>query len=554
MHKPDFQSVALFCELSHNILQHANKEPGKIAFIKNMLKILSDFSQCDAIELREKQENTWLCYGMTLPQHSFQINCVTETPEKNHRKITTFFSQTHNDSFWTNNLSGTQVFHYENALQNISHHIQENYSSLALLPIIEGNQFVGLLLLKSRQKNFFSEDEISFYENLCKMIATASGYRLTQSALHERIKEMTCIHEMNKIVQIENISLEEILQKVVEILPPAWQYPEITHARIILDQNCYVTKNFSGSAHKLSSDIVISGEKRGCIEIFYTIDKLEIFFSHDRVFLPEELYLIRAIAQQLALTIEQRQTKEEKSKLQEQLRHSDRLATIGQLAAGVAHELNEPLVHILGFAQLTLKIPQLPTQARDDINKILKASLHAREIIKKLLLFSRQTQTKKIQVDLNSIVEEGMYFLEARCAKHRITVVNEFTHNLPTITADPSQLHQVVINLIVNSIHAMPQGGKIIIKTLASDNKVSLILQDTGTGISDEVQQKIFLPFFTTKDVGEGTGLGLAVVHGIVTSHKGTIEVTSKINHGTQFAINFPISNDQKQRFSVADN
>ena len=165
-----------------------------------------------------------------------------------------------------------------------------------------------------------------------------------------------------------------------------------------------------------------------------------------------------------------------------------------------------------------------------------------------MLLFARQTQTKKTHVDLNEIVKEGMYFLEVRCAKQHIEVVSDFANDLPMITADPSQLHQVIINLIVNSIHAMPEGGVITLKTSASKDKVSLVIEDTGLGMSEDVREKIFLPFYTTKDIGEGTGLGLAVVHGIITTHKGSIEVQSAIKKGTQFAISFPITQKENNK------
>ncbi|HDH58451.1 MAG TPA: PAS domain-containing sensor histidine kinase, partial [Bacteroidetes bacterium] len=148
-------------------------------------------------------------------------------------------------------------------------------------------------------------------------------------------------------------------------------------------------------------------------------------------------------------------------------------------------------------------------------------------------------------VNLNKVVEEGLYFFEARCAKAGIELNRMLTPDLPEISADPALLNQILVNLVVNSIQAMPSGGKLIVQTLASDTSVSLIVEDTGTGMSPEVMQQIFLPFFTTKDVDEGTGLGLAVVHGIVTSHRGTIDVKSEIGSGTRFEIQFPLPTPQ---------
>jgi two-component system NtrC family sensor kinase len=258
--------------------------------------------------------------------------------------------------------------------------------------------------------------------------------------------------------------------------------------------------------------------------------------------------LIDTIAREIALIIERRQAEYEKTKLQNQLMHADRLATIGQLAAGVAHELNEPLGNILGFAQLINKSAKLPQETIQDIEKIVNASLHAREIVKKLMIFAHQMPPHKTQVDLNQVVEEGLYFFESRCVKEGIELIRSLLPDLPKITADPGQLHQVLVNLVVNALQAMPKGGKLTVQTLADQDSVSLIVEDTGIGMNNEVMKQIFDPFFTTKDVGEGTGLGLSVVHGIVTSHRGTIKVESKVGRGSRFKIQLPISRPQEAK------
>jgi len=228
-------------------------------------------------------------------------------------------------------------------------------------------------------------------------------------------------------------------------------------------------------------------------------------------------------------------------RLQDQLRQADRLATIGQLVAGVAHELNEPLGNILGFAQLAKKDPKLPERSVEDMEKIVKASLYAREVIHKLLLFARQSPPQKTQVNLNQTIEEGLYFLESRCAKAGIELVRELAPHLPEVSADPLQLQQILVNLVVNAVQAMPDGGKLTIKTLGSRDHVWLIIKDTGIGMTEEVKNKLFTPFFTTKDGDQGTGLGLAVVHGIVASHGGSIRVESEAGKGARFEIQLPV-------------
>jgi signal transduction histidine kinase len=170
----------------------------------------------------------------------------------------------------------------------------------------------------------------------------------------------------------------------------------------------------------------------------------------------------------------------------------------------------------------------------------VSASLHAREIIRKLLLFARQTPTLKGRVDLNTVINEALGLFEHRLKKEAIELVRALSADLPELTADPGQMVQVLVNLVVNAIQAMPQGGTLVVETCERNGHVVCVVQDTGVGMAEEVLDRIFVPFFTTKDVNEGTGLGLPVVHGIVTSHGGTINVESKPGQGTRFEIRLP--------------
>lgn len=365
----------------------------------------------------------------------------------------------------------------------------------------------------------------------------------TEAALHERVKELTCLYGISQLAQKPGLTLDKILQGVVELLPPAWQYPEITSAKIIIDGKVYAKQNLKEPGAKQIADIVIDNTNRGRVEVVYANEKPEL---DEGPFLKEERNLINAVAGHVAFIIERKEAEIEKSKLENQLRHADRLATIGLLAAGVAHELNEPLANILGFAQLSKKCSELPRQVRKDLEKIESASLYSREIIKKLLVFARQIPPEKIQVNLNKIIDEGLYFFKARCAKEGIELVSSLSSDLPEIIADSAQLNQVLVNLVVNAIQAMPKGGKLLVQTSSQQDNVLLIVEDTGIGIEEHVIEKIFIPFFTTKEIGQGTGLGLPVVHGIVTSHGGSINVKSKVGHGTRFEIILPLRGKKK--------
>jgi signal transduction histidine kinase len=327
--------------------------------------------------------------------------------------------------------------------------------------------------------------------------------------------------------------------RAAELLPPSWLHPEVAVARIRFDEGTYATGDFDQVLQEQRADITVVDKVRGTVEVGYVQERRE---RDEGPFLKEERHLINAVAQELGHLIESRQKEVETAALHEQLRHADRLATIGQLAAGVAHELNEPLASILGFAQLIDKAPDLPDQASKDCRKIVAASLHARNVIQKLNHFSRQAQPSVGGTNLNRIVEDGLFFLESRCAKAGIELIKVLQPDVPVIRADPGQLQQVLINLIVNAVQATAPGGRIIVRTACTNDFVVLRIEDTGTGMDDEVRKRVFDPFFTTKEVNEGTGLGLAVVHGIVSAHGGTIEVESEVGKGSRFEVRLPLN------------
>jgi len=558
--------------LSNRILLYANRGLPRIDFVREVSKMLIDISGCDAIELRLKRgEKYYRCEMVRDNEQPFRweycpcvqtedrrtIPCSQDDSgtEKLCRDIILsrfdptlpFFTK--KGSFWTNNLSDSQTSPGQKKIQLPIYDLSPvgDYGSLAIFPLVIDDDNLGLLQLKKKQKDYFTQDQIRFYEGLAQTLGVALIHRHAQVALRERVKELTCLYGIARLVAQRDISLENLLQSIVELLPPAWLYPEIATARIILDGNSYLAPNFRQGGHTQTADIVVSGKKRGVVEVIYVEEKPEL---DEGPFLKEERSLIDAVAREMSLIIERRQAEEEKARLQNQLMHADRLATIGQLAAGVAHELNEPLGNILGFAQLAAKCKELPPQTVQDIEKIVNASLHAREVVKKLLIFARQMPTKKVKVNLNQMVEEGLYFFESRCTKEGIELIRLLSPNLPEITADPAQLHQVLVNLVVNAIQAMPRGGKLTIETLSEEGHVSLIVEDTGPGMSEQVMKQIFLPFFTTKEVGEGTGLGLSVVHGIISSHGGLIKVESKMGSGSRFEIQLPIPKPSEEKES----
>lgn len=415
----------------------------------------------------------------------------------------------------------------------------ETARSFIMVPLLSEGKIVGLLQFRKGETGFYMQNHVEFAEDLTRTLVIAVSHQYTQIELRERLKELTCLYGIAKVTGDPDSSFDESMRRILDLLPPAWLYPDIASARITIKDKVYKTPTFHESPYMQSSDILFEGAKAGTVDLAYSEKRSDL---DEGPFLSEERNLIDIVAREVGNYYGSQMYEEEKSLLQDQLRHADRLATIGQLAAGVAHELNEPLGNILGFAQLALKTPKLPEQVTKDIDKIVNASLHAREIIKKLMVFARQLPPTKAPVQLNEVVQEGLYFFEARCAKAGVDLVRRFTSELPLIIADAGQLNQVLVNLVVNAVQAMPRGGTLTVETLIEDGHALLIVEDTGTGMSDEVQKQIFVPFFTTKDINEGTGLGLPVVHGIVASHMGAISVKSDEGVGTRFEIRLPLT------------
>jgi two-component system NtrC family sensor kinase len=226
---------------------------------------------------------------------------------------------------------------------------------------------------------------------------------------------------------------------------------------------------------------------------------------------------------------------------QKQLIQSEKLASVGQLAAGVAHEINNPLGTILLFSDLMFKQAPQDSQNRGDLKLVVDAATRCRRIVSDLLNFARQKELDAQETDLNDLARGVLEELRAQSVLERIAVVEDLDPALPHIQADAAQLRQAFVNLIVNAAEAMPGGGTLTVSTRrAEGGQVRVAFQDTGTGIAPENLDKMFTPFFTTKPIGEGTGLGLAITYGIVKMHRGQIEVQSERGAGTTFTITLP--------------
>jgi signal transduction histidine kinase/CheY-like chemotaxis protein len=245
----------------------------------------------------------------------------------------------------------------------------------------------------------------------------------------------------------------------------------------------------------------------------------------------------------------------EHKQLEKQLFHSQKMEAVGQLTGGIAHDFNNLLTVVLGNVEFGLQDCKPNDPVYQDLIRIENAASQACNLISQLLSFSRQQILRPKLLNLNKTVQDLSKML-GRVIGENIELKTKLARNLPPIWADPVQIQQVLMNLCVNARDAMPEGGKLFLKTrhVAADNLkgpplplnkssnfVQLTITDTGIGMDKETQARIFEPFFTTKELGKGTGLGLSVVYGIVKQHQGHVEVVSKKDNGTTFKIYFPV-------------
>ena len=536
--------------LGRSILHMAQRPTSRTEFLRELSAGVLQFADCDALHMRLVGVAGWTCAARIWPREEFAFESYdVNRPQGDGLSIEARVTEyvrtvlgcapdeladhfTAYGSFWMEH-------------SDAEGRCSEGAKSLVVIPFEVSAGYAGLLRLDSRKAGVFNPDTIDFYETLAQIMGMGLADRRAHAALRERVKELTCLYKISRVTSQAEIPIAEQLRRIAELLPAAWQYPDLAVAGIVLGADTYATGDLAAVRVRQRQDIVLDGVSQGRVEIGYVADRPDFVQG---AFLEEEADLLSAVAREIADIIGRHRAAERGKELEEHIRRADRLATIGQLVAGVAHEINEPLNAILGCAQLARKAPQLDGYVADDLDDIIAASLHARDIVNKLMLFARQRPPRKVLLNLNDVVEQSMSILRARCEKGAIELVQTLSDDLPLIFADSSQLQQVVVNLVVNAVQAMPGGGRLSIVTYGDADSATLVVQDTGVGMSKEVLAQSFEPFFTTKDVGEGTGLGLAIVHGIVTSHHGTINCASQPGAGTRFEIRLPAASQVEEQ------
>jgi signal transduction histidine kinase len=354
--------------------------------------------------------------------------------------------------------------------------------------------------------------------------------------LKERIKELTCLYEVSSIIVNNDYKeLDKTLYSIALSLRKSLQFGKHTTVEINSEPFHLISSALPKKSVFIESNITIFNEPKGFIKIHYTADK---FTKKD--FLKEEKKLLKNVAINVGDLLERVAIRENETVMKRKMEHADRLSILGEITAGIAHELNTPLANILGFAELLKSKEPKTTQTSQDLDKIINSAIFSREVVKKLMFFACEMPQNLGQTDIVPVINEAMNLLDPTFKKNEV----KYKVNLPKgevlMKADTIQLTQVIFNLVLNAIYFSPKNGLITISLEETKKKITLKISDEGPGISPENVQKIFQPFFTTKTVGDGSGLGLSVVHGIIRSHRGTIDYQHNIPTGAIFIITFP--------------
>ncbi len=356
-----------------------------------------------------------------------------------------------------------------------------------------------------------------------------------EAKLKERVKELTCLYEVTSIiVNSDYDQLEISLEAIVYCLKRAWQFEDATEVFLTVTGYEAQTDNYHEGMTAIRSNIKVFNKVDGMIVVGYPTEKYSV-----SDFLLEEQTLLNNVCLAVGNLIERKQIRDSEAATRRQMERADRLHILGEITAGIAHELNTPLANILGFAEL-LQESIADRDAIRDLKKIMDNAIFSREIVKKLMFFACEMPQEMKMVIINPIIENVLKLLGPSLGQKKINLTKSFSNHAIELRADTVQLTQVLFNLIMNAIYYSPHRGLIAVTVTEKKSVIRIIITDEGEGIPLEIEDKVFEPFFTTKPMGEGSGLGLSVVHGIIKSHKGTIVHKPNKPKGTIFTVDFP--------------
>jgi PAS domain S-box-containing protein len=379
--------------------------------------------------------------------------------------------------------------------------------------------------------------------------AEAERERLVLS-LGERVKELRLLHEAAHLLQHASGVDRLLLAELAARMPAAWVHADDACARIACGSLEATSPGWSATPWMQTAEFSTSNGP-GVLQVAY---RHEHPAAEEGPFLREERALIDSLAEMLRSHVERYVVEQRRQAVEDQLRQAQKMDALGTLAGGVAHDFNNILAAIRGYGELARLDAPPGGELRQSIDEILTACARARDLVRRILLFSRREQSSRDVMPLGPVVEEALQLLRATLPPN-IEIRSHAAPHLPLVRADATQVHQVVMNLGTNAAYAMRENGGLLsvelgaidVKTQAAEflaelkpgRYLRLSVTDTGCGMRPEIRERLFEPFFTTKGQA-GTGLGLSVVHGIVRDHGGTIAVASEPGAGSRFDVHLP--------------
>jgi signal transduction histidine kinase len=367
--------------------------------------------------------------------------------------------------------------------------------------------------------------------------------------LGERVKELNCLYGISMLVEQPGITLEEIVQGTADLIPPSWQYPEVTCARIVLEDQESKTENFRETAWRQAADIRARGERIGSVEVCYLEERAE---SDEGPFLNEERSLINAIAERLGRTTERKWAEEALRRLNKKLEDANRHTS--EFLANLSHELRTPMNAVLGASELLAEglFGQLSEKQVEYVRDIYDSGTHLLSLINDVLDLSK-VEAGKLDLhlshfDLRSLMESSAVIVRERAAGKSL----EFNVIPPPeeviVEADERKIKQIVYNLLSNAVKFAPENGRVDFKAHRDGDEVIFAVEDDGPGVAEEFRERIFEEFFQAVIDREGTGLGLALAKRLVELHGGRIWLESEEGQGSRFFFAIPIERGGRAR------
>ena len=429
-----------------------------------------------------------------------------------------------------------------------------------IVPITAGEKQVGLLCLSSKaSRQKFSPDDLYLIQAMVSVVAVSLLRMLVDAnSVIERRQAEEVISRSAQEWRTTFDSIDDMIATIDTnylILRVNQSFARAVGStpKELIGRHCYEVVHCTTKPYELCPHMrTISTGKTESSEFFepklnkyVEVTTSPIFDSNHNI-----TGSVHIIKDQTA----NKQAQAERQRLQEKAEISSRLASVGEMAAGIAHEINNPLTGVIGFSQLLAERQDLPKDVGNDVKIIAEGSQRVADIVRKLLTFARQSKPVKISSNLNELIVNTLNLRSYVLKTANIEVVTHLDPELPSIVVDPGQIQQVFLNLIVNAEHAMKKAhdkGRLTVTSEKLDKRIRIIFQDDGPGISPGNLKRIFEPFFTTKPVSEGTGLGLSLSRSIVLEHNGELRVESELDKGAAFIIELPLG-DQLPESRVA--